>query len=288
MKKPDFIIIGAMKSATSTLHAQLAEQPGIFMTDPKEPNYFSDDEQYKKGEAWYESLFLDAEINDICGESSTHYTKLPHYPLTIERMSKSLKRPKLIYVIRHPVDRLISHYIHQWSQNVFKCSINEAIEQYDELIDYSCYAKQLKPYIAQFGRENILLVYMETIKESPQFQLEMVANFIGYQGAVIWKTDMPTQNVSKEKIRTFFGYRLLVDSAPMELVRRKFIPKFIRNHIKNKLTMQKRVEVDAVHMEKLISIFDRDLQELSGLLGLDYILSCQGYDKIVLNTINCK
>ena len=54
---PDFIVMGAMKCATSTLHEQLAAQPGFFMSKPKEPNFFSDDEIYARGLDWYRSLF---------------------------------------------------------------------------------------------------------------------------------------------------------------------------------------------------------------------------------------
>lgn len=113
--KPDFIIIGAMKCATSSLHTQLAQQPGIFMTTPKEPNFFSDDGQFALGLSWYKNLFSDAQSGDICGESSTHYSKLPDYPQCIQRMSFYLPTVKLIYVMRHPIDRLVSHYIHQLS-----------------------------------------------------------------------------------------------------------------------------------------------------------------------------
>ena len=132
---PDFIIIGAMKCATSTLHEQLAVQPGIFMSELKEPNFFSDDDQYAKGMEWYLSHFKSAEAKDLCGESSTHYSKLPTYPKTIERIAKYLPDVKLIYVMRHPIDRLKSQYIHEWSQKVISVEINQAIHQYPELID---------------------------------------------------------------------------------------------------------------------------------------------------------
>ena len=82
-KLPDFVIIGAMKCATSSLHDQLAQQPGIFMSELKEPNFFSNDEQYAKGIDWYLSNFRDAYPDELLGESSTHYTKLPTYPNTI-------------------------------------------------------------------------------------------------------------------------------------------------------------------------------------------------------------
>lgn len=64
---PDFIIIGAMKCATSTLHDQLARQPGLFMSTPKEPNFFSDDEQWGRGLDWYGSLFEAVPGDTLCG-----------------------------------------------------------------------------------------------------------------------------------------------------------------------------------------------------------------------------
>jgi len=281
MTKPDFIIIGAMKSATSTLHEQLFLQEGIFMTTPKEPNYFSDDAIYAKGEAWYEGLFSEAKEGDLCGESSTHYTKSPDYPLTLERMSAKLKAPKLVYVMRHPVDRLVSHYIHQWSRNIFKCDINGAIDQYDELIDYGCYAKQIKPYIAEYGVENILFVFMEAIKECPQTQLEKVADFIGYKGQVVWQDELPKQNISSERIRVFPGYKVLVDSAFMEWLRRNFIPQFIRNAIKARLMKKNRPEINDKNMAKLVECFDGDLEELAEILGIDE-LNCNNYKSVVI------
>ncbi len=275
MTKPDFIIIGAMKSATSTLHTQLSLQPGIFMSTPKEPNYFSDDEQYARGEAWYRGLFADANKGDLCGESSTHYTKLPDYPHTVERMAAYLEQPKLIYVMRHPVDRLVSHYIHQWTQNVIKCDINEAIDRYDELIAYSRYVMQLQPYFEQFGCENVLPVFMEAIKVQPQQQLERVARFIGYSGQVQWQDSVAPQNVSRERIRTFWGYRWLIESRLMTEFRRSLIPRSIRNRVKQSLTMQQRPEIDAEHLSRLNRIFDEELAVLGQWLKMD--LTCADY-----------
>ena len=152
---PDFIVIGAMKSATSTLHTQLSKQSGLFMSTPKEPNFFSDDAIYGQGLDWYSGLFDNANPEDICGESSTHYTKLPDYPDTISRLKEAIPQPKLIYVMRHPVDRLISHYMHQWSEGVISCDINKAIDRYPELIDYGCYGMQITPYLEEFGRDSV-------------------------------------------------------------------------------------------------------------------------------------
>jgi hypothetical protein len=104
---PDFVIIGAMKSATTTLHEQLAAQAGIFMSEPKEPNFFSDEENWAKGMGWYRGLFEGAGDALLTGESSTHYTKLPDYPSALPRIRERLPDAKFIYVMRHPMQRLL-------------------------------------------------------------------------------------------------------------------------------------------------------------------------------------
>src|SRR5262245_52999483 len=134
--RPDFIVIGAMKSATTTLHEQLARQPGIFMSHPKEPNFFSDDAIYARSWGWYGELFRRAGPADLRGESSTHYTKLPTYPRTIDRVKRDLPRLKLIYVMRHPIDRLISQYVHEVTAGRISAGLREALDCHPELIDY--------------------------------------------------------------------------------------------------------------------------------------------------------
>ncbi|GAB6139450.1 sulfotransferase [Methylosoma difficile] len=281
MTKPDFIIIGAMKCATSTLHSQLATQAGIFMSEPKEPNFFSDDSQYAKGLAWYESLFAHAQAGELCGESSTHYTKLPDYPHCVARLSAYAPQVKLIYVMRHPIDRLVSHYIHQWSQNVMACDINQAVDQYQELTAYSRYAMQLQPYIDCFGKQNILPVFFEAIKAQPQQQLEKIAEFIGYTQPVVWQKDLAAQNVSNERIRRFPGYQWLVESPFMTQLRRHLIPQALRDRVKKQLTLQERPELDAAHVQQLTALFNEDLQQLGDWLDVD--LNCANFAQFALS-----
>lgn len=275
MKKPDFIIIGAMKSATSTLHEQLALQPGFFMSTPKEPNFFSDDQVYELGLDWYANLFSGAGVGDICGESSTHYTKLPDYPQTIERMKSYLPSLKLIYVIRHPIERLVSHYIHQWSQNVIKTDINQAIDKFDELINYSRYSMQLAPFIDAYGAENIHIAFSEAFRIRPQYELEKVTRFLGYNKPVIWYEDLPEQNVSSQRVRRFKGYDFVINHPLLMWLRRNLIPQKLRDAVKNKLTLKSRPLIDEQHTQKLTQIFNEDLTSLGGLLGVE--LNLQNY-----------
>src|SRR5262249_44070903 len=171
-RSPDFIVMGAMKCATSTLHEQLAIQPGFFMSRPKEPNFFSNDEIYSRGLDWYYSLFAGATASDLCGESSTHYTKLPTYPKTVERLWAALPEVKLIYVMRHPVDRLISQYLHECTQKTIRVPIDAALDRHPELIAYSRYSMQLEPFLTAYGPKNILPVFFERLVSHPEEELE--------------------------------------------------------------------------------------------------------------------
>ena len=277
MKGPDFIIIGAMKSATSSLHVQLGTHPGIFVSEPKEPNFFSDDEQYRRGQEWYASLFANAYEGDLCGESSTHYTKLPDYPETVPRMRALLPQVRLIYIMRHPIDRLVSHYIHQWTKNVIRCDINHALERHPELIDYSRYSYQLAPYLQAYGKRSILPVFFGALRQQPQRELERIARFIGYRRRVTWREDLGHQNVSTNRIRPFPGYGLLVDSPPMAFLRRRLVPQSVREVVKAQLTIRQRPELSSSNLARLESMFDQDLRVVSRWLGAE--LTCKNFDE---------
>ncbi len=278
---PDFIIIGAMKCATSSLHEQLALQPGIFMTELKEPNFFSNDEQYDRGMEWYLSHFAPAKPDDICGESSTHYTKLPTYPQTIDRLFQHFPNVKLIYVMRHPIERLVSQYIHEWTEKVISVGINQAVNEYPELIAYSQYSMQLKPYFDTFGQERVLPVFFERMVAHPQEELERVCRFIGYKGKPVWNHELKAQNVSTERMRQSWWRDFLVEAPGLKQLRRWFIPKSFRTWVRSLWTMKKKPELDPQQIEKLRSIFDEDLAVLGSWLGIS--LSCENFKSVVKN-----
>jgi len=282
-RPPDFIIIGAMKCATSTLHEQLARQPGIFMSTPKEPNFFSDEGQFTRGMEWYRSLFRDAAHDDLCGESSTHYTKLPAYPRTVGRMKERLGgRAKLIYIMRHPIDRLRSHYVHEWSKQVIRVGIDQAIDRHPELIDYGRYGMQLEPYFEAFGRPSILPVFFDRIAAAPQDELERICRFIGYQERPEWVCDLPEQNVSSRRLRRTRFRNLLLDSRRIRALARRFVPKWGRDLVENSWAVKVNTGLSPDVRHRLTEVFDEDLSRLGRWLGLD--LQCRNFSEIAQTT----
>lgn len=278
---PDFIIIGAMKCATSTLHEQLARQPGIFMSTPKEPCFFSDDDQWSRGEAWYASLFDAAHADDLCGESSTHYTKLPTHPKSVARMKQILPpSTKFIYVKRHPIDRLISQYIHEWTQRVISCPIDQAVREHPELIAYSMYATQLEPYCIAFGEDNILPVFFERIALHPQTELERVCQFIGYHGAPRWHDEVSEENRSSDRLRRSPLRDAIINLPGLKQARRTLIPKSMREWVKGFWTLKERPRLSPSTLAQLTEQFNQDLARLGEWFGLD--LRCDNFKDVAV------
>ena len=263
MSLPDFVIIGAMKSGTTTLQTQLAAQPGIFMTTPKEPNFFSDDAVYAKGLPWYNSLYAEAAPGDLKGEASTHYTKLPTYPDTIQRLAQAVPAPRLVYVIRNPVNRAISHYIHEWSQGNMGQDPTEAFNQHGALVDYGRYAMQIAPYVAQFGVESICLTSLEQLKSDPAGELARVGAHIGAAGSLAWDPEIGARNVSADRVRRLPLQGLLIDNPVAEFLRRALVPKALRAGIRKARTMDTRPELSDDLRQQLEAVFAKDQAHLA-------------------------
>lgn len=280
LRRPDYIIIGAMKSATSSLQEQLAMQPGIFASEPKEPNFFSNDEIYANGHDWYSDLFSSASPSDILGEASTHYTKLPRYPNTVDRLAEYCPDVKLIYVMRHPIDRLISHYVHNWTMGYVgkNVDIEQAIKNYQNFVSYSLYSHQLNPFIDAFGRENILPVFFGHLFKDPQAELSRISKFIGYTGRPIWYEDSGATNLTSERFRKFPLSSVLVESAFSTWLRKAIVPQSVRDAIKSRLKMDAKPVLSGETRLTLEKKFDEDLDRLGSWLGKD--LNCKNFKEV--------
>ncbi len=273
---PDFLIIGAMKCGTSSLHDQLSRRSGLFMSTPKEPNFFSDDEQFERGLEWYSSLFGDAGEHQLCGESSTHYTKLPTYPHTVARLRNHLPSAKMIYVMREPISRLVSQYIHEWTQREVTGSLEEAIKENERFVAYSCYARQLEPFLEAWGPSAVLPVAFERMVEYPDQEFERVCRFIGdpTPGERRWDRDVAPDNVSRDRLRRSAFRDGLLEIPGAQGIKNR-LPQVLRDRIKDLWRMRKRPTIPQALRREVEARIDEDLQRLGAWLGIE--LSCQDW-----------
>ncbi len=175
--KVDFMIIGAQKCGTTTLANQLAAHPEICFCREKEPGFFNRNADWQSKLSDYHSLYSPSD-GQICGEGSTMYTFLPEWPETHLRLHAYNPDLKLIYVMRQPVERIISNYAHRVVRKTVATVPETAVWADPVFINRSRYSVQIKPYIELFSRENILFLLFEEYVAEQQKYLAQVASFL--------------------------------------------------------------------------------------------------------------
>ena len=112
---PTLVVIGTMKGGTSSLYHYLREHPDVFMSTPKELNYFSDDDVFTNGQESYRVLRRTRRARNarVRGEASPRYSMASASPATAARMHALVPDARLVYVVRDPIARIQSHYQHR-------------------------------------------------------------------------------------------------------------------------------------------------------------------------------
>ncbi len=180
--------------------------------------------------------------------------------------------------MRHPIDRLISHYIHEWTQRVISVSINDAIDKHPELIDYSRYAMQLEPFMSTYGPSRVLPVFFDRLRSHSQAELERVCQFIGYGGKPAWKEDLAPANVSNQRLRRSKLRETLRDLPGLRPMYHSLVPAALRQRVNGFWQMKRRPALSEDRQKQLTQIFDEDLARLGQWLGID--LNCDNFKQI--------
>lgn len=209
MHVPDFFIVGAAKAGTTSLTSQLQACPSIFMTTPKEPEFFARDDRFALGPDWYSALYAGAKPGQITGESSTIHSLLPHFPQAAERIAAAAPEARIIYMLRHPVARCYSMYLEvlkHFQNDTRSGRINRSFEEFlfpEEypdrapresvfarfdshlpdspglFLDGSDYAIQAAEYLRLFRREAVHFILFEDYVANTDRHLEEVLAFLG-------------------------------------------------------------------------------------------------------------
>jgi hypothetical protein len=225
---PNFLIIGAMKAGTTSLYHYLRDHPQVFMPSLKEPLFFS--RNWDKGLGWYESLFEEAKEAIAVGEASPGYTKYPHVPGVPARIAKLLPDVRLIYLVRDPVDRMVSQYEHRAKGgNARGLSLEEALLNDEAYCNVSSYAMQIDQYLEYFRPDQLLVLKSEDLKTDRIRTLRRVHEFLGVDGSWqpphMWRefhTSSAHRRPVDHLVRKLPAYRSLASVTPLPLKRLKY------------------------------------------------------------------
>lgn len=223
---PTFVVIGAMKSGTTTLFHNLSAHPDVKMAAQKEVRFFSHDENWRRGVSWYEEQFAGCEGATAIGEVSPAYSFSPVYPDAAPRLASVLPDARLIYIVRDPIERIRSQYLNDTrSGRVTHRDIHRAVTSDDRYLACSSYATQLDRYLDHFDADRILVVTTEALAKSPVETMKRLYAQIGVDPDVSLSDPMARFNRSAVTDRQpRMGLRRVRSAAPIKRAVRRLPP----------------------------------------------------------------
>lgn len=282
------LVVGAMKSGTTTLYDYLRAHPEIATGPNKEPGFFAFEEIWALGFEWYESQFnFDGRIHTYALEATTDYTKHPFCKDVVKRLSASAPREfKLIYIMRHPLRRIESHSRHaertgrevgQFPSPRRSHSLDSGISPVS--IATSRYAHQLDQYSEYYDRGDLLLLTLESLAREPQMTMAKVCNFLNLSTIQISKVGLKSNvgepNLPSHSIRQrlYPAWQSLRTIQTLRSAVRRATPEFMRAGISRKAkewaSPQGRFRLTDEESELLIDDLTPDLRRLRDRYGVD-------------------
>jgi hypothetical protein len=292
---PNFFIVGAPKCGTTSLYQHLNGHPEIFLTTPKEPYYFvkpktllgqgpsrlgigiNDDEDK------YLSLYKDVKNEKAIGECSASY--LYFYKYTITEIKKVVENPKIIIVLRNPIERAFSSHVHHIRRGDEYQSFNNALAAQTwrkeahwwfgyQLLDVGLYAEQVKAFQKAFDQVHVVLT--DDLKANPDRVVKNIYRFLEVD----------------EHFVTDFEKRYNVNKIPRVRIIHKILSgnirgcrkalSFLKHTPALKFLDQLREKFMLLNLyspklslstyNKLISYFEKDILELQELINRDLVL----------------
>jgi hypothetical protein len=271
---PNLIIIGAAKCGTTSLHYYLGLHPQIAMSKEKELNFFIRELNWDKGIEGYRSNFTGQYV--IHGESSPSYTAYPSYKGVSERMYSVVPEAKLIFILRDPIERIISGYIQRYSDGYENRRIEDILKDLDitnRYLSHSMYYLQLSQYLDYFPRSNILIVIMEDLHRNRQSTLQKIFKFLNVDETFYSQKFLKIKHSSivKKRKNSIGMFLKQLSETPLA---KKFSVEFRRNigrilYLPFSTGIERPVLNDDLK-EKLIDYLKDDIDRLRQYTGCDF------------------
>ena len=180
--KPTFLFIGPDKSGSTWIYEILKQHPQCFVPVVKDIYFF--DRYYEKGTAWYEKFFEKAPKDSIAaGELSHDYL---YSAQAAARIIKHYPDIRLMTSLRDPVERTFSHYLYLVRSGLTQAPFEDALEEFDELIENSLYYKYFLEYINIFPASQIKVLWFEQLQADPRAYAREIFDYLG----ISWTEDI--------------------------------------------------------------------------------------------------
>lgn len=251
---PDFLVLGAAKAGTTALFKALIRHPEIHDSGSKEPRYFSYPDEppaftgpnaeanrsyilYKQRD--YLRLFENCPDGTICGEASTQYLA---DPVAAATAGKLIPNAQLIAILRHPVERAYSQYLHMrqegvepaasfeqaWQDNNRRQAENWRPAYWHQHRGF--YARQIKGWLEHFPRQQLLILFYEDWCQNPDRVLSQIWRHLGI--AEIANPRITRENVSSRQPRwAWLHHRMTEQENPIRRLAQRTLPLWARDAV---------------------------------------------------------
>lgn len=270
---PNLVIIGAMKCGTTSLHSYLSLHPEIKMSRQKELDFFINKYNWHRGIDWYQSHFQGKA--KIYGESSPNYSNYPSTSEVVPRMYDLIPQAKLIYLVRDPIVRMISHYVHKYSAGLENLPIQEALLDPSRpfYLYRSLYYLQLQQFLAYYQPSQILVLASEDLRQQTASTLRRVYEFLEVDtNFQTWGSKIQRHSSTRKRRKTELG-NWLTNTPPIKLLNQ--LPQYLRWPIEEFIYYFFSRPVDPPQISEALrqEIKDRlreDTQKLREFTGCDF------------------
>jgi hypothetical protein len=281
---PDFIGVGAAKAGTTTLHDILVQHPDIYLPSFKEAHFFDLDENFEKGEKWYDrTVFGDYKNQRIKGEITPSYIYFDDVPQRIFDMFGP--NTKLIFMFRHPVGRAWSHYRMHHLRGNDPLSFEDALKAEPErlkgdylsvsrysYLDRGFYAKQLKRYLDFFPKDKMHFILFEDFVKDIPGHMKGVLEFLGLDQADL---DYSVKSNRQAEMKSMRLAKLVENPNKIKALLKPIIPSGLVKKTRKKLKRlnegkESKTKLDPkIRKETFKRYFEKDTTELAQLTNLD-------------------
>jgi hypothetical protein len=292
MTLPNFLIIGAAKSGTTSLHQYLGQHPQIYMSPLKETNFFAFEGDRPNfggpdGDVFdrdcvcrmqdYVRLFEGRTDEIAIGEASPRYLGAEG---AASRIKCRLPEAKLIAILRNPADRAISAFSMRKRDGWEPCAtLDEAIADEPRRIEerwgsgiyerHGFYAKLLQPYFEHFGSDQIRICLYDDLVAAPDLLLENLFGFLGVDRRFrpVTSQKLNVSGVIKNPLMRMIWTR----THPLQKAIRPLLPKAVRQGVSRFFTglEKQRLAIPPEQRERLMDRYRDDIRQLEGLIGRD-------------------
>jgi hypothetical protein len=276
---PTFFVIGAAKAGTTSLHFYLDQHPQIQMSSVKEPHFFAGPEndipfppERIDDRDEYERLFDPA--FEVRGEASPSYTNAPRRRGVPARIKELVPHAKLVYMVRDPVERTVSHYRHAVAAGKERRTLRDAVADTADPCSYlachSLYGRQLELYLREFPAENAIVIDQAELLDNRGATLREVFSFLRVDDAFtsakfeaeLWRTS--DRRASPPGHASFIAGAI----AP----RTRWIPPRVRKHARRSYERVFWSRLDAAELDdesraRLRELYAGDVERLRALTG---------------------